>query len=130
MRRLLCLLVLSSSSSLAAQEARRISADDYARAERFLAANTTPPVSGTGGARLVARGLYSCHSIVAGGRPVLVPHGSPRRVRVLRRRSRASHTRGDVRSGTPRLRARRRAGRSRDGKSASFPYVRSLERWP
>src|SRR5688500_17835488 len=48
MRRLLCLLVLSSSSSLAAQEPRRISADDYARAERFLAANTTPLVSGTG----------------------------------------------------------------------------------
>src|SRR5688500_20388665 len=48
MRRLLCLLVLSSSSSLAAQEPRRIRADDYARAERFLAAKTTPLVSGTG----------------------------------------------------------------------------------
>lgn len=48
MRRLLCVLLMLSPSALIAQEQPRITADDYARAERFLAANTTPLVTGTG----------------------------------------------------------------------------------
>lgn len=42
-----CLLLLSSSP-LAAQQPPRVTADDYARAEQFLGANTVPLVTGTG----------------------------------------------------------------------------------
>lgn len=42
-----CLLLLSSSP-LAAQQPPRVTADDYARAEQFLGANTAPLVTGTG----------------------------------------------------------------------------------
>jgi dipeptidyl-peptidase-4 len=63
-----CVAFLLAAAPLAAQQPRQITASDYARAERFLATNATPLVSGTAGRPTwLASGRFWYRATTTGG---------------------------------------------------------------
>ena len=103
------LALLLAAAPLTAQERRRLTAEDYARAERFLPANTVPLVTN------VAASPPGCRTADSG----TGSHGGRPGVRAARPRTRPPEP--GVRPRAPRLRARDGDGRTRGADGARHP---------